>query len=287
MIHPGTLKFPIEETGGKSALANVTAFTAPTCARANVTAPRSAELPLVIDHAGGKGNGTTSALIQGDFKLITGMQLLSFYQGPAFPNSSGYGRITKNRHLCVPGCLYNLTADPTEQNNIAFDEIGIVKAMHTRIAELAASKALGTEGTDHLPSLCAALGVADIAAARQMREIMRLTVGGAPSGTPSLEKAEAGADSPATITAALGAVSPAPGVAGAKDHLETVRRRALGRCLPLRRRVREVHVRRERERVAQHARHHALEERAHERAAEEVPKVEHDLAHVAPDESCQ
>ena len=82
------------------------------------------------------------------------------------------------------------------------------QAVALAAAELASSKALGTEGTDHL-SLCAALGVADLAAARQMREIMRLTVGGAPSGTPSLEKAEAGADSPATITAALGAVSPA------------------------------------------------------------------------------
>ena len=89
-------------------------------------------------------------------------------------------------------------------------------------AELAASKALGTEGTDHLPSLCAALGVADLAAARQMREIMRLTVGGAPSGTPSLEKAEAGADSPATITAALGAVSPAPGVAASPGPRRSV-----------------------------------------------------------------
>ena len=89
-------------------------------------------------------------------------------------------------------------------------------------AELASSKALGTENTDHLPALCAALGVADIAAARQMREIMRLTVGGAPSGTPSLEKAEAGADSPATITAALGAVSPAPGVAASPGPRRSV-----------------------------------------------------------------
>ena len=89
-------------------------------------------------------------------------------------------------------------------------------------AELASSKALGTENTDHLPSLCAALGVADLAAARQMREIMRLPVGGAPSGTPSLEKAEAGAASPATITAALGAVSPAPGVAASPGPRRSV-----------------------------------------------------------------
>ena len=43
-----------------------------------------------------------------------------------------------------------------------------------------------------------------------------------PSGTPSLEKAEAGADSPATITAALGAVSPAPGVAASPGPRRSV-----------------------------------------------------------------
>ena len=102
------------------------------------------------------------------------------------------------------------TSASATRSYLALDDQAVALAA---AAELASSKALGTEGTDHLPSLCAVLGVADLAAARQMREIMRLTVG-APSGTPSLEKAEAGADSPATITAALGAVSAAPGVAG-------------------------------------------------------------------------
>jgi len=46
-------------------------------------------------------------------------------------------------------------------------------------AELAASKALGTPG-DQLPALCAALGVADAAAARLMRELMLRAVSGAP-----------------------------------------------------------------------------------------------------------
>ena len=45
-------------------------------------------------------------------------------------------------------------------------------------AELASSKALGARAPIIRPPLCAALGVADIAAARQMREI-GLTVGGA------------------------------------------------------------------------------------------------------------
>ena len=46
-------------------------------------------------------------------------------------------------------------------------------------AELAASKALGTPG-DQLPALGAALGVADAAAARLMRELMLRAVSGAP-----------------------------------------------------------------------------------------------------------
>ena len=136
-------------------------------------------------------------------------------------------------------CALPLPAPPTDGQRVAarklldvFLYLGVRDASYLALddqaaalaaaAELASSKALGTESTDHLPALCAALGVADLAAARQMREIMRLTVGGAPSGTPSLEKAEAGADSPATITAALGAVSPAPGVAASPGPRRSV-----------------------------------------------------------------
>ena len=75
-------------------------------------------------------------------------------------------------------------------------------------ADLAASKALGTPG-DQLPPLCAALGVADAAAARLMREIMIATVLGTPEcddfvGT-ECSGSSSECDSPVTVTADLAA----------------------------------------------------------------------------------
>jgi len=108
----------------------------------NATSPRT-ELPLVIDHQGRHGNGSSSVLIQGDYKLLTGLQILSFHQGPDFPNASRYGVITdlKNMQLCAfVGCLYNIRDDPTEQHNIALANLQRAKAMKDRIAELAATK---------------------------------------------------------------------------------------------------------------------------------------------------
>ena len=116
----------------------------PLLSGANGTSPRT-ELPLVIEKTGrqGKSNGTTSVLIQGDYKLILGLQVLSYYQGPDFPNASHYGVVSdlKNMQLCaLVGCLYNLREDPTEHHNIAFSNLKLARAMKARIAELAKTK---------------------------------------------------------------------------------------------------------------------------------------------------
>ena len=99
----------------------------------NNTSPR-VEIAVVVNAE--KRN--QSVLIVGDWKLLTGVQLLSYWQGPEFPNASNYGKITdpKNMQLCTPACLYNIRSDPTEQKNVALGNLGKVKEMLARLDEL-------------------------------------------------------------------------------------------------------------------------------------------------------
>ena len=103
----------------------------------NSTSPR-VEIAAVVDASIRKGLRNSSALIVGDWKLLTGVQLLSYWQGPAFPNASKYGVITdlKNVQLCAPACLYNIRSDPTEQKNVALEHLEKVKEMLARLDEL-------------------------------------------------------------------------------------------------------------------------------------------------------
>ena len=112
-----------------------------------------AEIPLAVDFiisanavGGGKTpfpNGThfnSSALIVGDWKLLEGLQLLTYYQGPEFPNASSapYGSFADKSllHFCIPACLYNIKTDPTEQHNVALTHPVKVVEMSRRLAEL-------------------------------------------------------------------------------------------------------------------------------------------------------
>ena len=103
----------------------------------NSTSPR-VEIAAVVDASLGKGRRNSSVLIVGDWKLLTGVQLLSYWQGPEFPNASNYGKIAdpKNMQLCTPACLYNIRSDPTEQKNVALENLEKVKEMLARLDEL-------------------------------------------------------------------------------------------------------------------------------------------------------
>ena len=137
---------PSAETAGLPPVDSVSMW--PLISGANSTSPRD-ELPLVIEHMGQaspgtpapKHNASSSVLIQGDYKYVQGVQVLSYYQGPEFPNASDYGKIGPSTlQLCLPACLYNIREDPTEQNNIALKNLKVVKAMKARVTELAATK---------------------------------------------------------------------------------------------------------------------------------------------------
>jgi hypothetical protein len=91
---------------------------------AHSASPRT-EVPLSIDYEGLRlpvlppkllNYSRASALIQGDMKLLEGVQILTYYQGPDFPNStSPYGQFDDPRlaHLCVPGNAVEVLAAGT------------------------------------------------------------------------------------------------------------------------------------------------------------------------------
>eukprot|EP00039_Didymoeca_costata_P008340 m.110593 g.110593 ORF g.110593 m.110593 type:complete len:129 (+) comp14043_c1_seq2:408-794(+) len=97
--------------------------------------------PIPITYNGQRGDGPKSAFLQGDMKLILGP--------PGCPDSRlapyTYGR--NNRNTTVRNCqrlpdtsvlLYNVTADPTEEHNIAASHPQVVQSIKARMQEFIA-----------------------------------------------------------------------------------------------------------------------------------------------------
>merc|ERR1712039_333279 len=109
------------------------------------TSPRQ-EIPLSIDFANSATHqeGNASALILGEFKLITGTYYTSFRQKQAWPDKTACCKLScwaKQQFDCDVqeggACLFNIREDPTETNNLAAAQPEMVKKMKARIAELA------------------------------------------------------------------------------------------------------------------------------------------------------
>lgn len=123
---------------------------------ANSTSPRT-EVPLGIAYALGDddppaGPTVVQGLIRADgLKLLLGQVDGGFYQGPAFPNASGWpawvpldcGNFTSTAASAVDsgqgGCLFDIFADPNETTDIAAQRPADVAQMRARIAELQAT----------------------------------------------------------------------------------------------------------------------------------------------------
>eukprot|EP01004_Peranema_trichophorum_P003008 NODE_2023_length_1714_cov_63.798869_g1728_i0.p1 GENE.NODE_2023_length_1714_cov_63.798869_g1728_i0~~NODE_2023_length_1714_cov_63.798869_g1728_i0.p1 ORF type:complete len:536 (+),score=114.99 NODE_2023_length_1714_cov_63.798869_g1728_i0:55-1608(+) len=82
-------------------------------------------------------------LIQGNWKLVTGVQPMTGWQGPQYPNKTGdrpwFPNVKFLNHWeydCGSGCLYDVFADPTEHNNLADQYPDRVKSMKSRLDEL-------------------------------------------------------------------------------------------------------------------------------------------------------
>lgn len=106
----------------------------PLLSGATATSPRS---EVAVDIV-----GNHLALIQGPYKFLTGNQLGAGWCGGQYPNASSVSGVNPyDQHLAcgTAGCLYDVVADPTEQNNVAAAHPDIVSAMAARLAVLAPS----------------------------------------------------------------------------------------------------------------------------------------------------
>ena len=91
-------------------------------------------------------NGATSVqgVLRADgWKLLIGRLSGAFWQGPVYPNASGYPSaeqvcgdpaLPAGQPDAGPGCLYNVLSDPTEQHDVAAQQPAIVAALRARIA---------------------------------------------------------------------------------------------------------------------------------------------------------
>jgi len=61
---------------------------------------------------------SNGALISGDMKIIYGLQTYAFWQSPIYPNAST-DHSKETEFDCGTGCLFNITADPSEYVNLA------------------------------------------------------------------------------------------------------------------------------------------------------------------------
>jgi arylsulfatase I/J len=90
------------------------------------------------------GAASVQGVLRADgWKLLIGELSSAFWQGPVYPNASGY---PSKSQACGdpalpagapghgPGCLYNVFSDPTEQHDLAAQEPDIVAEIRARIA---------------------------------------------------------------------------------------------------------------------------------------------------------
>eukprot|EP00052_Salpingoeca_macrocollata_P009358 m.73926 g.73926 ORF g.73926 m.73926 type:complete len:523 (+) comp17066_c0_seq1:390-1958(+) len=76
------------------------------------------------------------ALLQGEWKLLTGRQIEAGWAGPQYPNTSSAGHEVCTVSLaCKDGCLFNVVNDPTEHVDLAAAHPDRVAAMKVRMAE--------------------------------------------------------------------------------------------------------------------------------------------------------
>ena len=79
------------------------------------------------------------ALVNGTLKLVTGVQPMSKWTGPVFPNDTSVqpSDIPKGWNFdCGAGCLFDIAADPNEHADLAAMRPAQLKAMQDQLAAL-------------------------------------------------------------------------------------------------------------------------------------------------------
>lgn len=80
------------------------------------------------------------SLIVGRHKVVTGVQPMTGWTGPTYPNNTGpqpqYFPVLTWKYDCGSGCLYDIEADPTEHVNLASSQPELLANLTQRLAEL-------------------------------------------------------------------------------------------------------------------------------------------------------
>lgn len=90
-----------------------------------------------------------AGLVVGDMKIITGQAInMAIFTGPQYPNASTPW--TNNNSIKVPsfacskpykaGCLFNVTADPTEHNDLALERPELLASMLAQLRNISKSR---------------------------------------------------------------------------------------------------------------------------------------------------
>jgi arylsulfatase I/J len=75
------------------------------------------------------GSGKNGGIIVGDLKLILGMQKYGFRTGPVYPNAST-DHSSETAFDCGSGCLFNISGDPGEYNDLAASRPDDLRHLH-------------------------------------------------------------------------------------------------------------------------------------------------------------
>ena len=106
----------------------------------------------------GMGFENTGSLRSGDMKLLVGHQKPSAWVGPRYPNASTPTTAWPPARVCQPGCLYNLSADPREDDDLAATQPATLDRLLSRYAALVANLSApnGDDAHHPDPAACAA-----------------------------------------------------------------------------------------------------------------------------------
>lgn len=91
----------------------------------NVTSPRT---QIAVDE---------HTLIEGDYKLIIGTKVdYATWGGPFYPNATSNGSLALTKLDCTDGCLFDITHDETEHENIFHENMDIAGRMNDTLTRL-------------------------------------------------------------------------------------------------------------------------------------------------------
>jgi hypothetical protein len=138
----------------------------PLISGANSTSPRTEIVAGSDSSECNFGNGTTvQALVRSDgWKLIIGSLGQNVWSGPISPNGTQWDDVPY--HCGIPttpptgkgGCLFNVLTDPTEHDDVAASNPGIVAEMYARILEHQKTAFTPNRGRDDGSACRAAMG---------------------------------------------------------------------------------------------------------------------------------